>query len=910
MNRQDLVHEFHPIAHPFYNQVAEIDTAIRVCRTDRAPYEGVRAITTGGGNDDGAISADDPFNNFRNIPVLANQMQYLSLVHLESGTYLQVPSWNASCERAVSVYSSDNTRLHVESNTDTRFAVTTRPEGAQPRHFEQSRRGARGGRHITRDRNTQNGQRLITNGEDEHVDEDDQDNPTGPRLITNGQGIPTGPRLITDDRDIPTGPRRMAARQNASNAQRRVTSSHDILHAQPRPKDGAEQAEEDYDDGDYGRVGGIGNEGNLTRDQAQPLNQNRQPNNHGSEIRGQYEHAANVFNRAYRAHRNGYYPREPAANRVASRDTFNVLHRSQLHPTDAGEQVRPETRRNGGEGFAQQVHATQGNSVKEIESSASQDVRRGQTQNFETTNRQTIAPLPITALSRGSRRNRHRGRRRERSSEETHHVAYSAVQPQGLAFNHDHGNRNRRAGDALERGYLQGGMSSNFQPLGRTFNQNQHTRMIQAGNQQERGGSHNEMRSTAQLPGRAFNDNHDTRMIQPRDQQERGAFHDDMRSTVQRPGLAFNQTHNDRNRQAGDQPERGHSNEDMSAVQRPGQGFNQNHEMRMERRGGQPEHGSVHDDMRLGFETLPRPEAPSFNDAYGNDPRSYVTSEVHPPGYGADGFQGFLQQQSYAHAPGTTPSALHGMPTPRATNSTHPIHELLQGSIADDPTRASRVINARYPTHELLEGSVPDGPPRATPRPHNWNGPVDVFGFPIKVPLDDTWITINGVTRRMTYKEHFEMKYRGGVGPKRTVAENQTAAEHIGQERLRTNASNGPAALSARPLVDRVVTTPAGFGQLNAVHESATTRSISTNSTTTLISPRRPLALDEIWCRMASDAATTGTSSPSTTAPQNLEGRVSRFADFWDSPEYKNKPRRGPRHENAGDPAIWGWDRN
>jgi hypothetical protein len=72
-------------------------------------------------------------------------MHILSLVHLGSGTDLQVTSRNAGCERAVSVYSSDNIRLQVESNTDTCFAVTSRPEGAQLRRFEQSRRGGREG---------------------------------------------------------------------------------------------------------------------------------------------------------------------------------------------------------------------------------------------------------------------------------------------------------------------------------------------------------------------------------------------------------------------------------------------------------------------------------------------------------------------------------------------------------------------------------------------------------------------------------------------------------------------------------------------------------------------------------------------------------------------------------------------
>ncbi|KAH8682975.1 hypothetical protein BGZ60DRAFT_524318 [Tricladium varicosporioides] len=156
----DPIDEFDLDHHPFCNQVALVDKAIRDVKAVRDRYSArltrvingsvkeVDSHVNGGQqlnggheangdingyivSDDGEISTADieAFDEFRSRRPDPNQ---LSEVVLESGTYLQVPSRFATLHNMVSVYTTTNKsdmpgEAHPGWNPDTRFGTNGRP---------------------------------------------------------------------------------------------------------------------------------------------------------------------------------------------------------------------------------------------------------------------------------------------------------------------------------------------------------------------------------------------------------------------------------------------------------------------------------------------------------------------------------------------------------------------------------------------------------------------------------------------------------------------------------------------------------------------------------------------------------------------------------------------------------------
>ena len=128
---QDPVDEFDADAgHPFMNQIALVDKAIRDIKVTRQRYEGEARVATrinteedGESVNSGETAQPDPFDDFRTQKLDPTN---LTKVTLESGTYTQVPSRFASLSNTVSVYSVANKSdvpgaAHMGSSVDTRF---------------------------------------------------------------------------------------------------------------------------------------------------------------------------------------------------------------------------------------------------------------------------------------------------------------------------------------------------------------------------------------------------------------------------------------------------------------------------------------------------------------------------------------------------------------------------------------------------------------------------------------------------------------------------------------------------------------------------------------------------------------------------------------------------------------------
>jgi hypothetical protein len=143
---KDLVDEFDPTEHPFANQIALIDTAIRDCRACRTRYEGHRSGAVYGNNDsqtdgnsDATAIEEDLYDNFR----IRETLDPLGLpqVTLSSGkTYTQVPSRYATCYKLISIYSHPNKSdipgaANLGESTDTRYGIPGQaPHGSLRQH--------------------------------------------------------------------------------------------------------------------------------------------------------------------------------------------------------------------------------------------------------------------------------------------------------------------------------------------------------------------------------------------------------------------------------------------------------------------------------------------------------------------------------------------------------------------------------------------------------------------------------------------------------------------------------------------------------------------------------------------------------------------------------------------------------
>ncbi|RDL35296.1 uncharacterized protein BP5553_07227 [Venustampulla echinocandica] len=109
----DPIDEFNPSKHPFANQVAQVDGAIKDIRAVRDRYQQRRRtqhdITTSGQSSDAGSEStsveEDPFDNFRAIPAKESEVQSISL---DSGVYQQVPSRFGTVTDMASVYSHPN----------------------------------------------------------------------------------------------------------------------------------------------------------------------------------------------------------------------------------------------------------------------------------------------------------------------------------------------------------------------------------------------------------------------------------------------------------------------------------------------------------------------------------------------------------------------------------------------------------------------------------------------------------------------------------------------------------------------------------------------------------------------------------------------------------------------------------
>jgi hypothetical protein len=146
---KDLVDEFDPTKHPFANQIALIDTAVRDCRACRTRYEGHRSGTVYGNNDsqtdgnsDATAIEQDPYDNFRIRETL--DPVGLPRITLSSGTYTQVPSRHASCYKLVSIYSHPNKSdipgaANLGGSTDTRYGIPGQaPHGSLRQHIRRA----------------------------------------------------------------------------------------------------------------------------------------------------------------------------------------------------------------------------------------------------------------------------------------------------------------------------------------------------------------------------------------------------------------------------------------------------------------------------------------------------------------------------------------------------------------------------------------------------------------------------------------------------------------------------------------------------------------------------------------------------------------------------------------------------
>jgi hypothetical protein len=131
---QDPVDEFELLqwgSHPFINQVAVIDKAIRDIKAVRDRYQRpARMNAVNGHSDNGSEeNEEDPFDNFR-----SKQLDSLlpPTYTLPSGTYKQVPSRYATVGNLISIYSSANKsdipgKQHPGTSADTRFGTTGKP---------------------------------------------------------------------------------------------------------------------------------------------------------------------------------------------------------------------------------------------------------------------------------------------------------------------------------------------------------------------------------------------------------------------------------------------------------------------------------------------------------------------------------------------------------------------------------------------------------------------------------------------------------------------------------------------------------------------------------------------------------------------------------------------------------------
>jgi hypothetical protein len=136
---KDLVDEFDPTEHPFANQIALIDTAVKDCRACRTRYEGHRSTD---GNSDATAIEEDPYDNFRIRETL--DPVGLPQVKLSSGTYTQVPSRYATCYKLVSIYSHPNKSdipgaANLGGSTDTRYGIPGQaPQGSLRQHIRRA----------------------------------------------------------------------------------------------------------------------------------------------------------------------------------------------------------------------------------------------------------------------------------------------------------------------------------------------------------------------------------------------------------------------------------------------------------------------------------------------------------------------------------------------------------------------------------------------------------------------------------------------------------------------------------------------------------------------------------------------------------------------------------------------------
>lgn len=136
-----------------------IDKAIRDCKAERTRHEGV----------DGDRSATDRvFDNFR---CQQADPSLVSMVHLPSGPYLQVPSRYASVSRTPSIYATPNKAdiigsTHPGMSSDTRFGVLRKPSPApRPfRPFSNQPRARYRSRHASRQRRGNRPYQPLNNG--------------------------------------------------------------------------------------------------------------------------------------------------------------------------------------------------------------------------------------------------------------------------------------------------------------------------------------------------------------------------------------------------------------------------------------------------------------------------------------------------------------------------------------------------------------------------------------------------------------------------------------------------------------------------------------------------------------------------------------------------------------------------